>query len=112
MVKVFGTQYLPSNVLVVGTEDEFPVFAKVKTIYAIKDEVVFEVDLLHSRTFDQHYHAYLASYTNTQQYIKYQNLPSFLPLHLHSVPNCPGVYVIICKKPSCFKFSVIIIVKI
>ena len=65
----------------IGTEDEFPVFARVTNIYVSQGKVVFFVLVLYTNSYDSHFHSYELHNTVSTKYIDYNQLFSFEPLH-------------------------------
>ena len=65
----------------IGTEDEFPVFARVTNIYVSQGKVVFFVLVLYTNSYDSHFHSYELHNTTSTKYIDYNQLFSFEPLH-------------------------------
>ena len=61
---VCGTLYKESCILVVGSEEEYPIFGKVVAIYVLKKMVIFRSNIFHTVTYDPHFHAYVVQLTN------------------------------------------------
>lgn len=78
---------MKSAVLVIGSDDEYPVFGQVANIYVIKQQVIFSVRLLHTLSYHPHYHAFAVERKSDLCFIKYEDLISFVPLHLKNVPH-------------------------
>lgn len=68
--------YNKSCVLVVGCEEEYPVFGDVTAIYVANHHVLFRVCILHTAAHDPHYHGFIVKRTTDVRYIKYDDLIS------------------------------------
>lgn len=56
--KVSGTTYKKPCVVVVGIDDEFPIFTKITSVYIIDEVIVFSVLLLYTYLYNPHYYAF------------------------------------------------------
>ena len=65
----------------IGSEDEFPVFARATNIYVSQGKVVFFVLVLCTTSYDNYFHSYELYNTNSTKYIDYNQLFSYDPLH-------------------------------
>ena len=65
----------------IGSEDEFHVFARVTNIYASQGKVVFFVLVLCTNSYDNHFHSYELYNRTSTKYIDYNQLFSYDPLH-------------------------------
>ena len=90
-VKAEGLEYRKPCVLVVGVEDDDPVFARLEEIYVITSDVYFKVVMQSIVRYAAHFHAYVITPTSPKQYklIKISDLFSpfrFIPeLSTHSL---------------------------
>ena len=86
-VEICGTTYKCLCVLIVGVEDEFPLFGKVASVYIIDKSIVFNVCVLHTCSYDPHYHAYLVNHTTEMRFVQYKDLVTSVPLHAKKIPD-------------------------
>lgn len=76
-----GTTYKKPCVLVVGCEDEFPVFGRLSSVYIVNRNITFGVQILHTHSFDPHFHSYRVTCTTNSKFVCYNELFSYNPLH-------------------------------
>ena len=91
-----GTTYKSPCALVIGTA-EYPVFAKLITVYVIKNEPLFHVKVLNTLEFCSHFHCYVIELTSEELYVPARDLVSYLPLHMHILPGQHYVRAIVPK---------------
>lgn len=87
-VKVSGTKYQTPCILVIGSEDNEPIFGDVTNVLVLGQSVFFEFKLLEAQ-FYHHYHAYSLSLPSSGSYIiKHRDLPCYHPYGMyHSLSN-------------------------
>ena len=90
-VKVCGTTYKKPCVVVVGIDEEFPLFGKITSVYIIDEIIVFSVLLLYTCTYNPHYHAFEVKNSTEICFVQYENLVSHISLHLKN--NCDSLMV-------------------
>lgn len=95
---ICGTVYKKSAILIVRAEDEYPVFGEVSNVYIYEEQVLFKVCIFHTASYDPHFHAYELSRTLEVCYVKYDDLLSYIPLHLKKSPNNTKSLVILKHK--------------
>ena len=79
-VKLQGVEYREKCAVVIGVEDDDPVFAKVETIYVVdSSQILLQVYVLHTSSFYQHCHAYVIQRTHTHKLINVEDLHNPYP---------------------------------
>lgn len=79
-----GTKYNLSSVLIIGHEDDLPLFGKVtEIIVTVSGEIVFQVNEMYTASYDNHYHAYIVTPLPHTKTIPFQKILSFHPLTLN-----------------------------
>lgn len=91
MGKVSGTTYKKPCVVVVGIDDEFPIFTKITSVYIIDEVIVFSVLLLYTYLYNPHYYAFEVKNKTEIRFVQYENLVSHILLHLKN--NCNSLMV-------------------
>ena len=94
-IEVCGTMYKSMCALVIGIDDEFPVFGKVSSVYVLDGEVIFAVHKLYTCSFNTHFHAFEVQNTTDKVFIRYEKLQSHVPLHLKFIPNQNNMMVVL-----------------
>ena len=67
--------------IVLEIEDDFPVFGRLITIYVLDKKIIFSVQVLHTHSFDPHFHSYRVNNTTNTRCVSYDELLSYMPLH-------------------------------
>ena len=81
-VEVCGTTYKKPCILVIESEDDFPVFGRLSSVYTLDHKkIIFSVQMLHTHSFDPHFHSYRVNNTANTKFVLYENLLSYAPLH-------------------------------
>ena len=99
-MKVNGTKYQTPCVLVIGMEDDEPIFGDIISILVLGKTVYFEFKLLESN-FCHHYHAYSLSFPISRKYIiKHCNLSSYHPYSMYhaTYDSVSSTYVVLRNK--------------
>ncbi len=74
-VKVQGTEYREECAVLIAITDDYPVFARVEGIYVIdNNRVLFDVCILQTCTFCEHYHVYLVRSTHMHRLMHIEEL--------------------------------------
>ena len=85
-VLVNGSKYNLSSVLVIGHEDDLPQFGQVSEVLVTDSgAVVFEVNVLHTESYDIHYHAYIVKPSHQNKSIPFHQIFSSHPLTLNTL---------------------------
>ncbi len=84
-VKVDGTLYKKPCALLLGTDNDLPLFSNLQEILIAREEVYFNVKLFETICYNPHYHAYVVFPTEQYQTIHRSELYSHLPLHTRNV---------------------------
>ena len=69
-----GQKYKPSCVILIGVDDEYPIFAEIQNIYVADSNICFDVIRYITVTLNKHFNAYEVKRTSTQEVIYTQNL--------------------------------------
>ena len=85
--KLNGQVYKPPCAVVLGVEDDYPVFGQVDGIYAVESRLVAEVNVMTTAQFSVHYHGYVVERTSTYKIVRLSSLHSPFPLHVRKLPN-------------------------
>lgn len=81
-VKITGCLYKPNCVVVLGVEDDYPVFGLTKNLFAVDSgQVYFEVTKLTTVQYNSHRHLYHVRRSPDTLCIAYNALHIPLPLH-------------------------------
>ena len=87
-----GTLYKKSCTLVAKMDTDYPVFGKLLNIFVINyNEVYFEVQVLNTLEFNYHYHCFVLQKSSVKSTVKYNNLFSFKPHHIRTMPVCHSI---------------------
>ncbi len=90
-----GQLYKAPCALVLGVEDDSPVFAQVNAVYVVdRTRVVADVNLMATKAFNMHYHAYVIEKTVTQRTVVLDTLHNPFPLHVRKLANSKRVIVV------------------
>lgn len=85
-VKKDNILYKPSCVVILGVEDEYPLFGKVQDIYIVdSSRVYFCVRLLSTLEFNSHRHVYLVKLTTSTSIVCISSLCNVFPLSLRKI---------------------------
>ena len=88
-VRVYNTEYKIDFTIVVDTDDEFFVFAKIKKnfISSVTSEIVFICDTYKTISFCEHFFAYEVIQTTKTIFVKQADLLSYHPVVMHNHYN-------------------------
>ena len=93
-VRVNETMYKPPCAVVLGVEDDDPVFGQVKQVYIVdSNRVVLYVQVMHTTGFNQHFHAYMIEGTHVYKTVLVDILYSPFPLHIRRLHICQIIIV-------------------
>ena len=67
--------------MVLGVEDDYPVFGHLKGIFVLNHNVHLYVQVAETKTFHEHYHAYVVRATNVFKTVPVHTLFNPWPLH-------------------------------
>lgn len=76
---------------------EYPVFGKLLSVYVLKHNPLFHVQVLKTLEFCNHYHCYVVELRSEELYVPASDLVSYLPLHMHTFPGQRHIRVIVPK---------------
>ena len=85
-VKHDGILYKPAAVIVLGVDNDVPVFGKIEQIYIVNtNDIYFNVRILSTVKYNEHRHIFLVHTPNDCNTIKISMLHNSFPLHLRRV---------------------------
>lgn len=93
-IRICGTLYKPSCVVVLGVEDDYPVFAEVKGLFVVNSlQPHFEIVKLKTIEFNSHHHFYVVERPSPLHAlcVTHKNLLDPHPLHLRRASVCGHV---------------------
>ena len=82
-VKVGDILYKEPCALLVGVEEDDPVFGRLKSIYVVNDRIIFELNIFQTHYFHSHYYSYIVSSTSSNKLFLSSQLLSPFPVHIH-----------------------------
>ena len=85
LIKIYGTLYKEPCALVVDVIDDLPQFGKLKDILVVDEEVYLHVQLLKTKKYSEHFHAYVTEQDSSFKTMKHFDMQCHLPLHLRHV---------------------------
>ena len=88
-----GTLYTKPCVLVIGSEDDFPVFGKLKNMFSAMELL----SLKPTQSFIPHYHAYSVVPTTDSIFITHSKLLTYLPHHVKRLSDTSRLSVIVLQ---------------
>ena len=105
-VKVDGISYQKPCALLIGFENDYPLFARVEdNIFIINDRIMFNVTTLETLCFNDHLQAYTIKPTSHSKLILQSKLVYPSPMHIHRVAHNTTQSVIVCKHHICHMMS-------
>ena len=82
-------------------EDETPCFAALKEICVVErqlNSIWLIAEALHTVAFNKHFNAYEVNNTEELIFVRQQQLPYVLPLHLFTITDQEQVKTVVCAK--------------
>lgn len=95
-----GILYQKPCALLLGVDDDYPLFGRLDDIFIIDNRFLFSVTLLNTLLFNHHYQGYVIDQTSNTNIIAHSQLLSPFPMHIHSLPS-QTLKIIICKHHIC-----------
>ena len=80
-----GVLYKLYAIIVLGVNDDYPVFGQVCDIFASDSNIFFKVKKLITTAFSQHHHMYTVEYSTDYKTVSYDNLYCNVTLHLRQI---------------------------
>ena len=66
-VKVNGITYRPSNIIVLGVEDDYPKFGKVLAVYVVgANRILLDTEILLTEGHAHHFHGYTVRHSGSE----------------------------------------------
>ena len=86
-VKVDGVEYRRPSVVIIGVDDDDPIFGCVEAIYIIASQVYLHVSVQTIVKYSSHFHAFVIAPTSPtqQKLVEPEQLVSPFPLQMRSV---------------------------
>ena len=85
-MKVGGILYKRPCVLLLGVDDDYPLFGRLREIFILNSSrVFFYVDVMQTSLFLSHYHAYHITDCTLDRVISLTNLYSPFAMHIHHI---------------------------
>ena len=98
-VKHDGILYKPAAVIVLGVDNDVPVFGKIEQIYIVNtNDIYFNVRILSTVEYNEHRHIFLVHTSNDCNTIKIIMLYKSFPLHFRRVNINGQLYLCIVLK--------------
>ena len=63
-------------------------FGRLSDVYVADQDILFGVQILHTCSYDPHYHSFNVNNTTTTNFFSYSMLLSYIPLHERVIQNC------------------------
>lgn len=85
---IAGQKYQATCVVILGVDEDYPVFGQVKTVYMIDTtQPMAIVTVMTTLAFNMHYHGYILANSTSTRIISLKMLHSPFPLHARTCPN-------------------------
>lgn len=95
-VKLDGIRYQKPCALLLGVEDDYPLFGRLDDILIVDNRYIFSVTVLSTTYFNHHYQGYVIDTTTNTKIIMHKQLHSPFPFHIHYISS-HSLKIIICK---------------
>ncbi len=93
--KVNGQIYRSPCAVVLGVEEDYPLFAEFNNVFVLdRTRVVAHVNMLTTTHFNTHYHTYVIERTATTRVVVLDTLLNPFSLHIRKVANFTHVIVV------------------
>ena len=88
-VTIAGQKYQPMCIVILGVNEDYPVFGQVQELYMIDTTkpIMAIVTVMPTLTFNVHYHGNILGYCTSSKAISLKKLHSPFPLHARRCPN-------------------------
>ena len=98
-VKIDNITYRKPSALLIGVENDYPLFGKLEQIFVVNNRVLFYITQLETLYFSDHPQAYVIAYTPSNDIVLSTQLQSHIPMHIHRIPSQvnDAINIIICK---------------
>ena len=98
-VKIDNISYQKPCALLIGVENDYPLFDRLEDIFVVNNRVLFHITQLETLYFDGHLQGYVISYTSNNDIILSTQLHSHIPMHIHRTPSLDNdfITIIFCK---------------
>ena len=99
---VENTIYRKPCVVLIGFENDYPLFGRVEDIFVVNCKILFHVTILKTEYFCNHLQAFIIAYTSNTDVLLCTQLYSYIPMHIHRIPLDENMLnVIVCKYHLC-----------
>ena len=102
-MKAEGISYRKACALLIGVENNYPLFGRLEDIFVVNSRVLFYVTMLETEYFNDHLHAYVITDTSNRSIVLSTQIQSHIPMHIHRVHSRENevLTVIVCKYHVC-----------
>ncbi len=87
-INVYGTLYKKPCALIVGTQNDLPLFGELQNLLTVNGKVYFHVQLFKTIHFNDHYHAYLVESSTDYRTVCHSELACHSPIHIRHLRVC------------------------
>ena len=96
-VKLNGQLYKAPCAVVIGVEDDYPLFAEMDDALYVTEEkkVLASVNLLTATEFKTHFHCYIVERTSTYKMVALDTLFSPFPLHVRQLSSSAKLCIVV-----------------